>query len=85
MKYAFLGLFLLLTFLFIVRPIIRWLTEHTVGELEIFKQLPKTVGELESEYDQNMRSGAFRDQAAQLIASDSEGSVGVMRNWIKEK
>jgi len=85
LKHVFLGLFLILTFLFVVRPLIRWLTEHTVGEGEIFKQLPKTVGEIEDEYEQEMRRLTFRDKASQLIADDSEASMGVMNNWLSEK
>ena len=85
LKHVFLGLFLILTFLFVVRPLIRWLTEHTVGEGEIFKQLPKTVGEIEDEYNQGIRRLPFRDQASQLIANDSEASLGVMNNWLNEK
>jgi len=74
----------LLTFLFFVRPLVRWLTENSAAAIDIVPQLPKTVGELEQEL-----SGAKRlpslDQASMLIASDSDASVGVMRNWIREK
>lgn len=88
LKYGFLSLFLVLSFLFFVRPLVRWLTDYSFGDLKIFKQLPRTVGELENDFDQiahPTRAGLkFRDQASQLITSDSEASVGVMRDWIKE-
>jgi flagellar M-ring protein FliF len=84
-KYGFLGLFLFLSFSFIVKPLIRWLTEHSLADMEIVRQLPKTVGEIESEYDTGANSLTFKDQASQLIASDDEASVGVMRDWLKEK
>jgi flagellar M-ring protein FliF len=88
LKYGFLSLFLILSFLFFVRPLVRWLTDYSFGDMKIFKQLPKTVGELESDYDQlahPARAGLkFRDRASQLITSDSEASVDVMRDWIKE-
>jgi flagellar M-ring protein FliF len=84
LKQAVIGLFLLLTFLFFVKPLVRWLTENSLSDIELVKQLPKTVGELEHEL-----SGAKRlpsvDQASMLVASDSDASVGVMRNWIREK
>jgi flagellar M-ring protein FliF len=84
LKQGVIGLFLLLTFLFFVKPLVRWLTENSHGDMDIVRQLPKTVGELEHEL-----SGAKRlpslDQASMLIASDSDASVGVMRNWIREK
>jgi hypothetical protein len=75
---------LILSFLFFVRPLIRWLTENTLGDLEIFKQLPRTVGELEGEFDPTSEKLTFKDQASQMIASDREASMGVMRDWIKE-
>jgi len=84
MKYGFLSLFLILSFLFFVRPLVRWLTEYSFGDLEMFKQLPRTVGELEGEFDPTSRRLTFRDQASRLIASDSEASMGIMREWIKE-
>ena len=85
LKYGFLCLFLMLSFLFFVRPLVRWLTEYSISDKEMFKQLPKTVGELESEYDQAAKRLTFRDQASQLIASDSKASMDVMRDWIKDE
>ncbi|MDJ0819536.1 MAG: flagellar basal-body MS-ring/collar protein FliF [Desulfobacterales bacterium] len=84
LKYGFLSLFLILSFLFFVRPLVRWLTEYSFGDMEIFKQLPRTVGELEGEMDPNGERLTFRDQASQMIASENEASIGVMRDWIKE-
>ena len=85
MKYGFLTLFLLLSFLFFVKPLVRWLTEYSFGDMQMFKQLPKTIGELESGLDQGDNNLMFRDQATQLIANDKETSVGVMRDWIKNE
>jgi len=82
-KYGFLILFLILSFMFFVKPLVRWLTEYSFGDMQMFKQLPKTVGELESEFDPAAKNLMFKDQATQLIASDKEASVGVMRDWIK--
>ena len=83
MKYGFLSLFLILSFLFFVKPLVRWLTEYSFQDMQMFKQLPKTVGELESEFDPSANNLIFRDQATQMIASDKDASVGVMREWIK--
>ena len=85
MKYGFLSLFLILSFLFFVRPLVRWLTEDSFGDLEVFKQLPRTVGEMEGELDATAQKLTFRDQASRMISSDNEASIGVMRDWIKEK
>ena len=84
LKYGFLSLFLILSFLFFVRPLVRWLTEYSFGDLEIFQQLPRTVGELEGQFDPATNRLSFRDQASQLIASEKDASLGVVRDWIKE-
>jgi flagellar M-ring protein FliF len=44
-EYGVVGLLMVLFFLFVVRPFIRWLTDNTVESMESF--LPKTVEELE--------------------------------------
>ncbi len=85
LKYGFLSLFLVLSFMFFVKPLVRWLTEYSFGDMQMFKQLPKTVGELEGEFYPEGNQLIFRDQASELIASDKEASLGVMRDWIKEK
>ena len=82
-KYGFLSLFLILSFMFFVKPLVRWLTEYSFGDMQMFKQLPKTVGELESEFNPTANNLMFKDQATHLIASDKEASLGVMRDWIK--
>jgi flagellar M-ring protein FliF len=84
-KYAFLSLFLILTFFFVVQPLIRWLTTHTAREAEILHQLPKTVGELENEYGPDAKQLTFKDQVSQLVTRDNDASVGVMRDWLKEE
>jgi hypothetical protein len=67
-----------------VKPLVRWLTEYSFGDMQMFKQLPKTVGELEGEFNPETNQLIFRDQASELIASDKDASLGVMRDWIKE-
>jgi len=84
LKHGFIGLFLLLTFLVFVRPLVRWLTERPAGDAEILKQLPKTVGELEHELS-GVKSLPSLNEASMLVASDSDASVGVMRSWLNEK
>jgi len=84
LKYGFLSLFLFLSFMFFVKPLVRWLTEYSFGDMQMFKQLPKTVGELEGDFNAGANQLVFRDQASELIASDKEASLGVMRDWIKE-
>jgi len=83
-KYAFLSLFLLLSFIFVVKPLIKWLTASTRDENELLYQLPKTVGEIENQDGADPKQLTFADQVAQLISDDNDASVGVMRDWLKE-
>jgi flagellar M-ring protein FliF len=83
-KYAFLSLFLILSFIFVVKPLIKWLTAHTTDDSELLYQLPKTVGEIENQNGEDHKRLTFKDQASQLVSNDNEASVGVMRDWLKE-
>ena len=75
------GLFIVMSFLFLVRPLIKWLTsENPSGE--IIRQLPKTVGELEREYQGGQIS--YMDQARQMISAEGQNSAGVMKDWIRQ-
>ena len=84
-KYTFLGIFLLFSFLFIVRPLTRWLTANALTEMDILKELPKTVGELEREYSGSTGRVENTDRVTQLLETDKDVSVGVIKNWMKEK
>ncbi|MGD9043681.1 MAG: flagellar basal-body MS-ring/collar protein FliF [Desulfobacterales bacterium] len=83
-KYAFLSLFLLLSFIFVVKPLIKWLTASTRSEDELLYQLPRTVGEIENQDGEDHKQLTFTDQLSQLISDDNEASIGVMRDWLKE-
>lgn len=84
MQYAFAGMFLLMTFLFLVRPLVRWLTADR-GEGAIIRQLPKTVGEIEREMGAGAAALPYRDQVRQLISGDSQASAGVVKEWMSQE
>ena len=84
MKYIFSGILILLTFIFVVRPMVQWFTSASIGDAEILKQLPKTVGEIEQEYSGGMKSISFREKASQMIKGSDQISVDVTKNWMKE-
>jgi len=85
LKYTFLSLFLILSFIFVVKPLIKWLTVHTGSDAEILQQLPKTVDEIEGEYGEDRKQLPFTDHLSQLLSRDNEASVGVIRDWLKEE
>lgn len=89
-KYLLPGLFLLLAFIFVARPLMRWMTSISVSEAELFEQLPKTIAEIEREYSQrermqDMGSLPFRDKATQMIASDQRSTMGAVEGWLGDR
>ena len=82
MKFVFLAIFLLLLFMFIVRPLVRWLTSNSAGKEGRLMQLPQTLSEMESEYGQSLPN---KNKAVQLIAKDEEHSLKLVRNWLSEE
>ncbi len=84
-KYTLGGLFILFTFMFIVRPLIRWLTDTSWEDVELLEHLPKTIAELEKQYARKEQSSSpLINQAAQMIQSNQEGSNQLMQQWLKE-
>ena len=73
--------FLFCVFIFVVRPLLRWLTAGPASRQGMLVQLPKTVSEIESEY---RGKPSNRDQAIDLIASDEENSLKLVRSWLSE-
>jgi len=83
-KYGILIVFMIFAFLFIVRPIVRWLTAGSAQGVEMLKQLPVTVSEAEGGGNQLARL-PYREQATQLLLAASEGGVDIMKDWIKDE
>ena len=85
MKKGFVGFCVLLSFVFIIRPLVRWLTTNSTPGGQILGQLPKTVEEIEREYGGGTKTLPFRNQALQMVTGDVQNSVHTVRDWLKEK
>ena len=83
-KYGLLVIFIFFSFIFIVRPLIQWLTSASIGDSALLGQLPKTVEEVEREYGVAIKSLPFKNKAMQMITEDKDRSARVMREWLKE-
>lgn len=84
-KYVAVGLFMLFTFMFVIRPLIRWLTETAWEDVELLEHLPRTVAELEKQYRQDgANSSAMVNQAANVIQTNKGDTNKVMQQWLKE-
>jgi flagellar M-ring protein FliF len=80
------ALFCLLVFLFIVRPLTRWITASSPWDKEIYTQLPKTIAEIESGYaggnPRAVRELSHVSQAAQMMTSDNKSSAQLLQGWM---
>ncbi|MBW2217315.1 MAG: hypothetical protein JRF34_09000, partial [Deltaproteobacteria bacterium] len=85
LRYAFLVVFLFLSFLFVVRPIVRWLTAAPAGGGEMLKQLPMTVEEIERGYGEGSYSLPFRDKAKNMLLGEDEASLTIAKEWLSEQ
>lgn len=81
LRYGFIFASLLFGFLFIVRPLVRWITTAPTADAELLKQLPMTVGELEQGYG----GAGFKDQALQLLTQGSDTGIAVMNSWAEDR
>jgi|GEM_PF-5512466 len=81
-KYLFAFIAALMIYLFVVRPIVQWVTDTDVSDAQLLQQLPKTVGELEREFDQN--TNQLPSNATQLLSANSEKAVQLMRSWMSQ-
>ena len=83
MKLVSLCVLLLFSFIFVIRPVIRWLTASSAGSKPMLAQLPKTLAEIESESGRSMPN---RDKALRLLTGNQgeEQTLDLMRGWMKE-
>lgn len=83
------ALFCLLVFLFIVRPLIRWITASSPWDKEIYTQLPKTIAEIESAYAGGGSAAVHElthvSQAAQMMSSDKKNTARLLQGWMGNK
>jgi len=84
-RYGILVVFLLFSFFFIVRPLVRWLTSTSSGGAEILKQLPMTVEEIERGYGEGVKALPYRDRVLAMLTEEEETPMSVAREWLSEK
>ena len=83
-KFIAAGLFIAFTFIFVLRPLIRWLTDTPWEDVDLLEHLPKTIAEIEKQYAQGGQQSNYVNQAAQVIAANQEDSSRLMQQWLKE-
>jgi flagellar M-ring protein FliF len=85
LKYIAAAIFVLFTFMFIVKPLMRWLTDTSWEDVELLEHLPKTVAEIEKQYrGQDAQNAPLINQAAEHIANNQSDTAMLMQKWLKE-
>jgi flagellar M-ring protein FliF len=84
LKYAVAAVFVMFSFAYIIKPLIRWLTDTSWEDFELIEHLPRSLAELEKEYSQSEGGSPAVQQAAQLLATNQDGTTRVMQQWMKE-
>jgi len=88
-RFAAAAIFCLLVFLFIVRPLTRWITASSPWDKEIYTQLPKTIAEIESAYAGG-GTGVLRElsnvsQAKQMMTNDKKNTARLLHGWMENQ
>ena len=83
-KYIAAAIFVIFTFMFVVKPLIRWLTDTSWEDVEILEHLPRSLAEIEQQYREGDASASAVGQAAQLLAANQNNTNQLMRQWMKE-
>ncbi|MFH1624721.1 MAG: flagellar basal-body MS-ring/collar protein FliF [Pseudomonadota bacterium] len=87
LRFGVTSMALILLFLFVLRPIIGWVTGQR-GAWDVTGKLPKTVGELEAEAEE-MRAdkslASTRERMLELAKTDSERTAQLVRRWLLER
>jgi hypothetical protein len=73
----------MLTFSFVIKPIVSWLTSVNLGSRDLIDQLPKTLNEIETGVPETKKQISFHDKASEMIAND-QSSVDLLREWLAQ-
>ena len=84
-KYLMGGLFVLFSFMFIIRPLIKWLTDTSWEDVDLLEHLPRTIAEIEKQYaDKDAVKSQYVEQAAQIMKKNQSDTTQLMQQWLKE-
>lgn len=84
-KYVMGGLFVLFTFMFIIKPLIKWLTDTSWEDVDLLEHLPKSIAELERQYaNKDTSQSEVIAQAAQIMQNKQDDTTQLVQQWLKE-
>ena len=83
MKYVFAIMIVFLTFTFVVKPIVSWLTTSNMANSDLIAELPKTLNEIENGDAAPAKQISFYDRATEALSKD-QSSVELLREWMAQ-
>lgn len=84
MKYFVAGFLLLLLFVLVVRPLVKWITGAPPVDARLLKQLPMTVGELEQRVGPTGLPAGASNEWTRTVSRDREQALRLIRRWMAE-
>jgi flagellar M-ring protein FliF len=86
--YSGLGILGLVIFLFVIRPLMGWVTGST-AEVEELRTFPKTLTDMEKELEglihREEMDVPFKERVSELIADNPEQASSLVRAWLKTR
>ncbi len=84
-KYAGMGALALIMFLFIVRPLMKWITS-TSKEMENLRQFPQTVSQMETQLHGGKEEETdYRTKVSQMFSEDPQAGAELIREWLRAR
>jgi flagellar M-ring protein FliF len=83
-KYSATGLFFILSFILIIKPLTRWLTSTPIEEIQMLEQLPQTIKELERQYAEAENENSYARQIEKMVNENEASSTRLMKQWLKD-
>ncbi len=83
-KYMFSMVFMMLTFIFVVRPLIQWVTKSPLSDNQFLGQLPMTVDEIERGYSAQTKTLPVDNKLSELALADNRVFIEALRQWMKQ-
>ncbi|VAX20174.1 Flagellar M-ring protein FliF [hydrothermal vent metagenome] len=84
-KYAGMGALALIMFLFVVRPVLRWITS-TSEEMENLRRFPQTVSQMETTLHGGKEEETdYRTKVSQMFSEDPQAGAELIREWLRAR
>lgn len=85
-KYFGMGALVLALFMFVIRPILGWITA-TTGEIEELRAFPQTVQQLEASmgFKAGVEEVDYKTKIRQIVQENPKAAAEMLREWLKSK